>query len=100
MPHANRNFCGTDDELIRDAFGRLVELNSGLLPDDLIDVRMARLRDAPPICDVGSAAKIPRCRPGSKVFRSLTLASITQKIQALRKASALEEISRVRFHPE
>jgi protoporphyrinogen oxidase len=66
MPTANRKFCWTDDELIRDAFGRLVELNSGLLPDDLIDVRMVRLRDAPPIFDVGFSAKIPPLQTGIK----------------------------------
>jgi protoporphyrinogen oxidase len=66
MPTTNRKFCWTDDELIRDAFGCLVELNPDLAPDDLIDARVARLRDAQPICDVGFAAKIPPVQTGIK----------------------------------
>lgn len=41
-------------------FGCLVQLISDLLPEDLIDARVVRLRDAQPICDVGFAAKSPR----------------------------------------
>jgi protoporphyrinogen oxidase len=66
MPITNRKFSWTDQELIRDAFGCLVELNSDLLPEDLIDARVARLRDAQPICDVGFAAKIPPVQTGIK----------------------------------
>lgn len=59
MPTTNRKFSWTDDKLIQDAFGCLVELNPDLRPDDLIEARVARLRDAQPICHVGFAAKIP-----------------------------------------
>jgi protoporphyrinogen oxidase len=59
MPTTNRKFSWTDDELVQDAFGCLVELNPDLLPEDIIDTKVARLRDAQPICDVGFAAKIP-----------------------------------------
>jgi protoporphyrinogen oxidase len=59
MPTTNRKFSWTDDELVQDAFGCLVELNPGLQPEDIIDTKVARLRDAQPICDVGFAAKIP-----------------------------------------
>jgi protoporphyrinogen oxidase len=59
MPTTNRKFSWTDDEFVRDAFDCLVELNPDLLPEDLIDAKVARLRDAQPICDVGFAAKIP-----------------------------------------
>ena len=54
MPITNRKFSWTDDELIRDAFGWLLELN----PDDLFDARVARLPDAQPICHLEFAAKI------------------------------------------
>jgi protoporphyrinogen oxidase len=57
MPTTNRKFSWTDDELIKAAFGCLVELNPNLLPEDLIHARVAPLRDAQPICDVGFAAK-------------------------------------------
>jgi protoporphyrinogen oxidase len=59
MPTTNRKFQWTDEEFVRDSFDCLVELNPNLVPEDLIDVRVARLRDAQPICDVGFAAKIP-----------------------------------------
>lgn len=55
MPTTNRKFSWTDNELIRDAFA-----------DDLIDARVARLRDAQPICDGGFASKIPPVQPGIK----------------------------------
>jgi protoporphyrinogen oxidase len=71
MPITNRKFSWTDDELIRDAFGCLVELNPDLVPEDLIDARVARLRDAQPICDVGFAAKIP---PVQTEIRGLQIA--------------------------
>jgi len=64
MPITNRKFSWTDDELVQDAFRCLVELNPNLLPEDLIDARVARLRDAQPICDVGFAAKIPPVQTG------------------------------------
>jgi len=64
MPTTNQKFSWTDDELIRDAFGCLVELNPDLAPDDRIDARVTRLRDAQPICDAGFAAKIPPVQTG------------------------------------
>ena len=64
MPTTNRKFSWTDDELVQDAFGCLAELNPDLLPEDLIDASVARLRDAQPICDVGFAAKIPPVQTG------------------------------------
>ena len=71
MPITNRKFSWTDDELIKDAFGCLVELNPDLLPEDLIDAKVTRLRDAQPICDVGFAAKIP---PVQTAIRGLQIA--------------------------
>jgi protoporphyrinogen oxidase len=66
MLTTNRKFSWIDDELIRDAFGYLVELNPDLAPEDLIDAWMTRLRDTQPICDVGFAAKIPPVQAGIK----------------------------------
>jgi protoporphyrinogen oxidase len=71
MPITNRKFSWTNDELIRDAFACLVELNPALLPEDLIDARVARLRDAQPVCDVGFTAKIP---PVQTEIRGLQIA--------------------------
>ena len=59
MPITNRKFSWTDGEFVQDAFDCLVEINPDLLREDLIDAKVARLRDAQPICDVGFAAKIP-----------------------------------------
>ena len=69
MPTTIEEFSWTDDALIRDAFARLVELNPDLAPDDRIDARVARLRDAQPICDLGFAAKIPPVQTGIKGLR-------------------------------
>lgn len=69
MPITNRKFCWTDDELISDACACLVELNPDLLPEDLIDARVAQLRDAQPVCDVGFAAKIPPVQTGIRGFQ-------------------------------
>jgi protoporphyrinogen oxidase len=64
MPTTNQKFSWTEGELIRDPFGYLVELNPNLLPEDLIDARVARLRDAQPTCDVGFAGKIASVQTG------------------------------------
>jgi protoporphyrinogen oxidase len=66
MPITNPKFNWTDQELIRDAFGCLVLVNSDLLPEDLIDARVARLRDAQPICDVGVRTENPPSADGDQ----------------------------------
>jgi protoporphyrinogen oxidase len=66
MPTTNRKFSWTDNELIRDAFGCLAELNRDFAPDDLIDARVVRLRDASPICDASFASEIPPVQTGVK----------------------------------
>jgi hypothetical protein len=58
MPTANRKFRWTGAELIRDAFGCLVELNPDRLSDMVIAAQVARLRDAQPISAVRFVAKI------------------------------------------
>ena len=69
MPIINRKLSWTDDELIRDAFGCPVELNPNLLPEDLIDASVTRLRDAQPIRDAGFAPKIPPSQTGIRGFQ-------------------------------
>ena len=66
MPTTIQKFGWTNDELIGDAFECHVELDPDLAPHHQIDARVARLRDAQPICDVGSSAKITPVQRGIK----------------------------------
>jgi protoporphyrinogen oxidase len=59
MPLDNPKFAWTDAQMIDDSFGCLQRINPELLRQDIIDTRVARLRHAQPICDVGFGAKIP-----------------------------------------
>ena len=59
LPLTNPKFSWSDEQLIDDAFGCLQHLNPPLTRDDLLDVRVARLRHAQPICEPGFAAKLP-----------------------------------------
>jgi protoporphyrinogen oxidase len=59
LPVSNPKFAWTDEQLIDAAFACLSRLNLSLTREDILDVRVARLRHAQPICDVGFAAKLP-----------------------------------------
>ncbi len=59
LPLTNPKFGWSDEQLITDAFGCLQKLNPSLTRDDLLDVRVSRLRHAQPICEAGFAAKLP-----------------------------------------
>jgi protoporphyrinogen oxidase len=59
MPLTNHKFAWTDQQMIDDSFNCLQRINPELSREDVVDTRVARLRHAQPICDVGFAAKIP-----------------------------------------
>jgi protoporphyrinogen oxidase len=59
MPLDNPKFAWTNAQMIDDSFGCLQRINRELSREDIIDTRVARLRHAQPICDVGFGAKIP-----------------------------------------
>jgi protoporphyrinogen oxidase len=59
MPVTNEKFSWSDERLIDDSFDCLTELNPALKRDDVIEAKVARLRHAQPVCEVGFAAKIP-----------------------------------------
>ena len=59
MPVTNEKFSWSDEELVADSFDCLTELNPALTKADVIEAKVARLRHAQPVCEVGFAAKIP-----------------------------------------
>jgi len=59
LPLTHPIFSWSDEQLIADAFSGLQDLNPSLTRDDVIDVRVARLRHAQPICEPGFASKLP-----------------------------------------
>ena len=59
MPVTNPKFAWTDEQLVDDSFDCLRRIRPELTRADLIDAKVARLRHAQPICEVGFAAMIP-----------------------------------------
>jgi protoporphyrinogen oxidase len=59
MPVSDPRFSMSDAELVADSLQCLRKLNPQMTPEDLVDARVARLRYAQPICEVGFASKIP-----------------------------------------
>jgi protoporphyrinogen oxidase len=59
MPVTNAKFSWTDNRLCEEAFTCLRRINPALRQEDIIDVKVARLRHGQPICEPGFAAKIP-----------------------------------------
>ncbi len=59
MPITNAKFSWPDDELCDEAFGCLRRINPTLRQEDIVDVKVARLRHGQPVCEPGFAAKIP-----------------------------------------
>jgi protoporphyrinogen oxidase len=59
MPTTNEKFGWTDQQLQNDAFRCLCNINRLLIEDDIIETKVARLRHAQPICEIGFASKIP-----------------------------------------
>ena len=59
MPVTNAKFSWPDDRLCDDALSCLRRINPTLGQEDVIDVKIARLRHGQPVCETGFAAKIP-----------------------------------------
>jgi protoporphyrinogen oxidase len=59
MPITNPKFSWSDDRLLDEAFSCLQRINSALLREDIVDVKIARLKHGQPVCEPGFAAKIP-----------------------------------------
>ncbi|HTU49749.1 MAG TPA: NAD(P)/FAD-dependent oxidoreductase [Acidobacteriaceae bacterium] len=59
MPVTNAKFSWTEDRLCDDAFACLQRINPTLGQEDIVDVKVARLRHGQPVCEPGFAAKIP-----------------------------------------
>lgn len=59
MPITNVKFSWSDDKLREEAFSCLQRINPALKQEDVIDVKIARLRHGQPVCESGFAAKIP-----------------------------------------
>jgi protoporphyrinogen oxidase len=59
MPVTHVKFSWPDNRLREDAFTCLQRINPALMQNDIIDVKIARLRHGQPICEPGFAAKIP-----------------------------------------
>jgi protoporphyrinogen oxidase len=59
MPTSNEKFTWPDQCLVDESFACLQRLNAELRRDDIIDIKVARLRYGQPICEPGFAKKIP-----------------------------------------
>lgn len=59
MPVTNIKFSWTDDRLREDAFRCLQRINRSLAPEDVVDVKVTRLKHGQPVCEVGFSARIP-----------------------------------------
>jgi protoporphyrinogen oxidase len=71
MPVTNPKFSWPDCELRREAFSCLQRINPALASDDIIGVKVSRLKHGQPVCEVGFAAKIP---PVQTPIRGLQIA--------------------------
>lgn len=71
MPITNPKFSWSDDRLLEEAFCCLQRINPALLREDIVDVRIARLKHGQPVCEPGFAAKIP---PVQTPIRGLQIA--------------------------
>jgi protoporphyrinogen oxidase len=59
MPVTNEKFSWPDERLRDEAMACLQRIRPSLKADDLIDVKVARLRHGQPVCERGFAKKIP-----------------------------------------
>jgi len=59
MPISHERFSWPDQQLVDESFRCLQMLNRQLTRDDIVDIKVARLRHGQPICEPGFAAKIP-----------------------------------------
>jgi protoporphyrinogen oxidase len=59
MPITHERFTWPDQRLVDESFACLQKLNAQLLREDIVDVKVTRLRHGQPICEPGFAKKIP-----------------------------------------
>lgn len=59
MPVTNAKFSWPDSRLREEAFSCLQQINPALTQEDVIDVKVARLKHGQPVCEPGFATKIP-----------------------------------------
>jgi protoporphyrinogen oxidase len=59
MPITHERFTWPDQRLVDESFACLQKLNGQLLREDIVDIKVARLRHGQPICEPGFAKKIP-----------------------------------------
>jgi protoporphyrinogen oxidase len=71
MPITHERFTWPDQRLVDESFACLQKLNSQLLREDILDIKVARLRHGQPICEPGFAKKIP---PVQTPIRGLQIA--------------------------
>lgn len=59
MPVCKPKFSWPDEMLREEAFSCLQRINPALMSDDIVDVKVGRLKHGQPVCEPGFAAKIP-----------------------------------------
>ena len=59
MPITHERFTWPDQRLVDESFACLQKLNRQLLREDIVDIKVTRLRHGQPICEPGFAKKIP-----------------------------------------
>jgi protoporphyrinogen oxidase len=59
MPTTHERFSWPDQRLVNESFACLQKLNGQLLREDIVDIKVTRLRHGQPICEPGFAKKIP-----------------------------------------
>jgi protoporphyrinogen oxidase len=59
MPTTQPKWGWNDQQFIDEAFGYIRRVNPAILPDDLIDVTVGRLRHAQPVCEPNFRDKLP-----------------------------------------
>jgi protoporphyrinogen oxidase len=59
MPVTNAKFSWPDEGILQDAIACLQRINPTIRKEEILDVKVARLRHGQPVCEPGFAAKIP-----------------------------------------
>jgi protoporphyrinogen oxidase len=59
MPITHPKFSWSDDRLLAEAFSCLQRINPALKWEDIVDMKIGRLKHGQPVCEPGFAAKIP-----------------------------------------
>jgi protoporphyrinogen oxidase len=59
LPETHPKWQWTDDAFVAEAFGAIKRINPAIGDEDLIDVKVGRLRYAQPVCEPNFRAKIP-----------------------------------------